>query len=147
MRLKFPLIMILAAVFFSLQASAFSQQKVQWLRSATQAAEAAKKTGKPILVYVRSATCHWCDRMQTDVWQNPQAASVINQQFVPLKLTREQNPEAVQALQVKGFPATIVFSAEKKYLHKIDGYVDSKEFLDQMGKIRVASSRNSMFAK
>ena len=85
--------------------------------------------------------------MQTDVWQNPQAASMVNQQFVPLKLTRESNPEAVQALQVKGFPATIVFSSGKKYLHKIDGYVNSQDFIAQMGKIQVADSRKTIFSR
>ena len=140
-------VVLFAASVCLLQLNANAQQKVQWLRSATQAAEVAKKTGKPILVYVRSASCVWCDRMQKDVWENPQAAGVISQQFVPLKLTREQNAEALQALQVKGFPATIVFSADKKYLHKIDGYVNSSEFIQEMQKIRSASSRRTVFSR
>lgn len=117
-----------------------AQDSVRWLTSAQEAADEAARTGKPILVYVRSASCYYCDLMQKDVWQNPQAASVIKRDFVPLKLTHEKNPEAVEALQVKSFPSTIVFSPKRKYLHRIDGYVKSAEFLLQMKKLRTAGN-------
>ncbi len=113
---------------------------VQWLRSAEQAASVAAQTGKPILVYIRSANCHYCDLMQSNVWQDPTAASTISRDFVPLKLTREENPEAIDVLQVKGFPSTIIFSADRRYVDRLDGYVDSERFLKAVGKMRASSS-------
>ncbi len=116
-----------------------SAQEIQWLRSAEQAAQVASQTGKPILVYVRSANCHYCDLMQSNVWQDPTASTIINRDFVPLKLTREDNPGAIEVLHIKGFPSTMIFSADRRYVDRLDGYVESERFLAAVGKMRAAS--------
>jgi uncharacterized protein YyaL (SSP411 family) len=118
-------------------------QEVQWLRSAEQASALATQTGKPILVYVRSASCHYCDLMQTNVWQNPGAAAVVMRDFIPLKLTREENPEAIEVLKIKGYPATIIFSPDRQYVERVDGYVEVEKFLSVVNKIRLASHPSS----
>ncbi|MCA9131605.1 MAG: thioredoxin family protein [Planctomycetales bacterium] len=132
---------LLAAALLAPAAAA--GQEVKWLRSAEQAAAVAAQTGKPILVYVRSASCHYCDLMQTNVWQDPTAAEVIMRDFVPLKLTREENAEAVKVLQIKGFPSTIIFSADRRYVDRLDGYLEPGRFLAAVQKMRVASSAPS----
>ncbi len=119
---------------------AVQAQEIEWLRSAEQAASVAAKTGKPILVYIRSANCHYCDLMQSNVWQDPTAAATVMRDFVPLKLTREENPQAVEILKVKGFPSTIIFSTDHTYVDRLDGYVDSDRFLTAVGKMRSKSS-------
>ena len=118
-----------AAVAQVQPAAASSVQGVKWLRSAAQAAAEAQRTGKPILIYVRSKTCHYCDLMQRDVWQNREAAQTIMANFVPLKLTREENAEAVKAMKVKGFPSTLIFSPKREYLGRLDGYMPADRFL------------------
>ena len=125
-------------------ASLAGAEEVQWLRSAVQAASLAEETGKPILVYVRSANCHYCDLMQSNVWQDAIAAAAINRDFIPLKLTREENPEAIEVLKIKGFPSTIIFSADHRYIDRLDGYVDSERFLKAVGKMRSASAKRKM---
>ena len=129
---------------FATVASLAGAEEVQWLRSAVQAASLAEETGKPILVYVRSANCHYCDLMQSNVWQDPLAASAINRDFIPLKLTREENPEAIEVLKIKGFPSTIIFSGDRRYVDRLDGYVDSERFLKAVGKMRSASTKRKM---
>lgn len=116
------------------QTESFGQTSIAWLRSAQQAADIASKSGKPILVYVRSASCHYCDLMQSNVWEDLATAEIINRSYVPLKLTREENAEAVRSLKIKGFPTTLLFSADRKYLHRIDGYMEGPRFLGEMQK-------------
>ena len=60
-----------------LMAGAAWAEDIQWLRSAEQAASIAAQSGKPILVYVRSANCHYCDLMQTNVWQDPETVATV----------------------------------------------------------------------
>ncbi len=118
-------------------------EEVQWLRSAEQAADIATKTGKPILVYVRSASCHYCDLMQSNVWQDPTASAIVMRDFVPLKLTQEENAASVQVLQVTRFPATIIFSADRRYVDKIDGYLAPQQFLAAVNKMQFSSAAGS----
>lgn len=137
MVLRQLLVVLIALTFFIGTSQA---QEVDWLRSASKAAELSETTGKPILVYVRSKTCHYCDLMQRNVWQNPQAVNEISKNFIPLKLTREENADSIEVLQIKGYPSTLVFSPQRKFLHRIDGYVDSKQFLREMAGVRSASA-------
>lgn len=114
-------------------------QEVKWLRSATEAARLAGESGKPILVYVRSEHCHYCDLLQKKTWQDPATRSMIMREMIPLKLTLEENREAVEAMKVKGYPSTIVFSASREYLARIDGFVTPEDFQKHLLKARMAS--------
>ena len=111
-------------------------QEITWLRSAEQAAMQARDTGKPILIYVRSENCRFCDLMQENVWKNPTAVSLIARDFIPLKLTREENPEALEVLRVKRFPTTLIFTADRKYVDRIDGYLEPDRFLTAAARLR-----------
>ena len=116
-------------------------EEIDWLRSAEQAAAIAEQTVKPILVYFRSANCHYCDLMQANVWQDPQASETVMRDFVPLKLTREDNPQAVEVMKIKGFPSTIIFSTDRRYVNRLDGYVDAPQFLAAVAKMQAAAGR------
>ncbi len=115
--------------------------EIQWLRSAEQAAAEAAQSGKPILVYVRSANCHHCDMMQTNVWQDQATADAVMRDFVPLKLSREDNPEAVRVLQIKGYPSTVIFSADRQYVDRLDGYVEPAQFRAAVSKMHSLNPR------
>jgi len=135
---------VLAAVGCWLAATANAQdvsannQEVKWLRSAAEAARLARETGKPILVYVRSEKCHYCDLLQKKTWQDPATQKLIMREMIPLKLTLEENREAVEAMKVKGYPSTVLFSASREYLARIDGFVSPEDFQKQISKVRLA---------
>lgn len=135
------LVGLLTLVATPLLVSNVRGEEIQWLRSAEQAATQAAQTGKPILVYVRSANCHYCDLMQTNVWQDQATAKTVMRDFVPLKLTQEDNPEAVKVLQIKGFPSTVIFSADRQYVDRLDGYLEPQQFRAAVGKMQAAIRR------
>ena len=132
------LLMLVATPLMALHARG---EEIEWLRSAEQAATLAAQTGKPILVYVRSANCHYCDLMQTNVWQDQATAAGVMRDFVPLKLTREDNPEAVKVLQIKGFPSTVIFSADRHYVDRLDGYLEPQQFRAAVNKMQASIRR------
>jgi uncharacterized protein YyaL (SSP411 family) len=134
---------IYLAAVKTLSAQEVAADGVTWLRSAEQAASLSAQSGKPILVYVRSANCHYCDLMQKNVWQDPATVQTVMREFIPLKLTQEENPEAVKAMQIKGFPSTLIFSADRKYLSRIDGYVTVEKFRTTVTGVLTASSADT----
>ncbi|MBX3422334.1 MAG: thioredoxin family protein [Pirellulaceae bacterium] len=125
------------------QATDSDDGRIVWLRSASEAAELARETGKPILVYARSENCYYCDLLQKKTWQDPRIAAQINRDMIPLKLTLEENKEAIEAMKIKGFPSTIVFSADRQYVARIDGYVTAGEFMSRMAKVRLTLAQQS----
>lgn len=113
--------------------------EIPWLRSATEAAIQSQATGKPILVYVRSKNCHYCDLLQKNTWQDPATKARVMKEMIPLKLTLEENKDAIEAMKVKGFPSVIVFSPQREFIGRYDGYMTPEQFQSQITKTLLAN--------
>lgn len=55
-------------------------------------AEAARR-GVPVLVSIGYSTCHWCHVMARESFSNPRLAAVLNENFVAIKVDREEYPD------------------------------------------------------
>jgi len=53
----------------------------------------AKENGKPVLLSVGYATCHWCHVMAAEVFSDPTAAAALNAAFVAIKIDRQERPD------------------------------------------------------
>ena len=72
--------------------------------------QSARQSGKLILVYIRNDNCRFCDLLQKNTWQDPRTRTLVERKTVPLKLTWEENREAVEAMQVTSYPSTLLFT-------------------------------------
>ncbi len=66
---------------------------VAWWPWGPEALAEATRTGKPILLSVGYAACHWCHVMAHESFEDPATASVMNELFVNIKVDREERPE------------------------------------------------------
>jgi len=53
----------------------------------------AKRDGKPILLSVGYAACHWCHVMAHESFEDKAIASVMNELYVNIKVDREERPD------------------------------------------------------
>ena len=53
-------------------------------------------TGKPILLSVGYAACHWCHVMAHESFEDADTAAVMNELFVNIKVDREERPDIDQ---------------------------------------------------
>ncbi len=66
---------------------------VNWLAWGETAFSKARKEQKPIFLSIGYSTCHWCHVMAHESFENEQVAAVLNRDFVPVKLDREERPD------------------------------------------------------
>lgn len=66
----------------------------QW--GAAPFAEAAKRD-VPVFVSIGYSTCHWCHVMARESFSDPAIARLINENFVAIKVDREEHPEVDSA--------------------------------------------------
>src|SRR5688572_1891191 len=66
---------------------------VAWWPWGPEALAEATRTGKPILLSVGYAACHWCHVMAHESFEDTATASVMNELFVNIKVDREERPE------------------------------------------------------
>ncbi len=93
---------------------------VQWWAWGDEALAEAKRTGKPILLSVGYAACHWCHVMAHESFEDEGTAEVMNDLFVNIKVDREERPDvdaiymgALHALgEQGGWPLTMFLTAD-----------------------------------
>jgi uncharacterized protein len=66
---------------------------VDWYPWGQEAFDLAKRENKPIFLSVGYSTCHWCHVMERESFTNPEIARIMNQNFVNIKVDREERPD------------------------------------------------------
>ncbi len=95
---------------------------VDWYSWGKEAFAKAKNDNKPIFLSIGYSSCHWCNVMERESFENEHTASLINKNFIPIKVDREERPEvdayymgAVQALTGGGgWPLTVFLTPDLK---------------------------------
>jgi len=95
---------------------------VDWYPWADEALSRAQVEDKPILVSIGYSSCHWCHVMEKESFEDPEIAGIMNENFVCIKVDREERPDidqiymdAVQTLGSQGgWPLTVFLTPHKK---------------------------------
>jgi hypothetical protein len=69
---------------------------VAWWAWGPDALGEAERSGKPILLSVGYAACHWCHVMAHESFEDDSTAAVMNELFVNIKVDREERPDIDQ---------------------------------------------------
>ncbi len=99
-----------------------SNQKVDWYPWCEEAFEKAKKEDKPILLSIGGVWCHWCHVMAHESFENEEITKIINENFVAIKVDRDERPdidrryqEVVMAMTGSGgWPLTVFLMPDAK---------------------------------
>lgn len=66
---------------------------VDWYPWGAEAFEKAAAEDKPVLLSIGYSACHWCHEMARESYEDPETAMLINRNFVPVKVDREERPD------------------------------------------------------
>jgi uncharacterized protein YyaL (SSP411 family) len=95
---------------------------VDWYPWGDEAFERAAREDKPVFLSIGYSTCHWCHVMEVESFDNEQIAKIMNENFVSIKVDREQRPDVDQiymrAVQIMtgsgGWPLSVFLTADGK---------------------------------
>ncbi len=98
-----------------------AENPVDWLPWGDTAIERARARDKPLLVSIGYSACHWCHVMERESFTDARTATLMNEEFVCVKVDREERPdvdaiymEAVQAMTGHGgWPLTVFLTPEQ----------------------------------
>lgn len=93
---------------------------IDWWPWCDAALEAAKAQDKPIFLSIGYSSCHWCTVMEGEAFSDPQIAQYMNENFLPVKVDREERPDLdsiyMQTLQMMtgqgGWPLNVFLTPE-----------------------------------
>jgi len=95
---------------------------VDWYPWGDEALQKARREQKPIFLSIGYSACHWCHVMEHESFESEAIAAVLNENFVPIKVDREERPDldqiymnAVQMLTGHGgWPMSVFLTPDLK---------------------------------
>ncbi len=69
---------------------------VNWFAWNEKTLEKAKQENKMLLISIGYAACHWCHVMEHESFENEAVAKVMNENFICIKVDREERPDVDQ---------------------------------------------------
>ncbi len=93
---------------------------VDWYPWGEEALSRSRAEDKPILLSIGYSACHWCHVMERESFENEEIARLMNENFVNIKVDREERPDLDQiymnAVQMMtghgGWPLTVFLTPD-----------------------------------
>ncbi|MBV9609314.1 MAG: thioredoxin domain-containing protein, partial [Acidobacteria bacterium] len=97
-------------------------QPIRWHEWGEEAFAMAQRENKPILLDIGAVWCHWCHVMDRESYDNPEIAQVINENYIAVKVDRDERPDIDSRYQVAvsaisgqgGWPLTAFLTPDGK---------------------------------
>ena len=133
----------------SLYLQQHSSNPVDWMPWGDDALSLAKGQKKLMIISVGYSSCHWCHVMEEETFSNEEAAKIMNDKFINVKVDREERPD-VDELYMKslvlmtgsgGWPMNIIALPDGSpiwggtYLPK-DNWINVLNQIDELYKTR-----------
>jgi len=95
---------------------------VDWYPWGEEALQKARTEDKPILLSIGYSACHWCHVMAHESFENESVAKLMNENFINIKVDREERPDLDQIYQTVvqmltgqgGWPLTVFLTPEQE---------------------------------
>ncbi|HEY8181360.1 MAG TPA: thioredoxin domain-containing protein [Thermoanaerobaculia bacterium] len=97
-----------------------AQNPVDWFAWGEDAFSKARSEDKPVFLSIGYSACHWCHVMERESFENEEIAKSLNENFVSIKVDREERPDIdsiyMQAVQLMtghgGWPMSVFLTPE-----------------------------------
>jgi uncharacterized protein len=99
-----------------------ARNPVDWYPWGEEALGRARREDRPILLSIGYSACHWCHVMERESFEDEKIASVMNENFVCIKVDREEHPDVdmiyMNAVQIMtgsgGWPLNVFLTPSLK---------------------------------
>ena len=99
-----------------------ASQKIDWYPWCEEAFERARQEDKPLFLSTGAVWCHWCHVMAKESFQDEETAKLLNENFINIKLDRDERPDidrlyqrAVAVIGISGgWPLNVFLTPDKK---------------------------------
>ena len=110
--------------------------KVYWHTNLSSGWAEAKKRNLPMVIFITSERCTYCDAMKRNSWCNDQIQRSVSSQFVAIELKPGRNDATLSKIDVPAFPTTLVGIPDGKIISHAVGYQPPTELQSLLNRAR-----------
>lgn len=89
---------------------------IQWHKWGNEVFSLAKKTDKPILLYISAVWCHWCHLMDATTFSDEQCIRMINENFIPIRVDSDIRPDITSRYSQGSLPSLIFLTPQGEHI-------------------------------
>src|SRR3989440_12235056 len=108
---------------------------IKWQTWGQHAFEEAARLDKPIFLLITSSWCQWCHIMDETTLSDSTIISILNRDYVPIRVDSDLRPDVNQRYNQNGWPSVLLLTPEGEILWG-GVYVPPKQMLYYLGLIR-----------
>jgi len=131
-------IIALAILAFWLFVPVYAVGDIEWHLDVEKALQAARDSGKIIMVDVYTDWCTWCDKLDEDVYTDSHIVELARE-MISLKANAEDGAQGqafAQRYGVGGYPTILFLTADGREVDRIGGFLPAHQFLEEMKRIK-----------
>ena len=119
-------ILPLLAFFIGSTAGAEEKPGIDWQPWSDKVFEQAAVEHKFVLLDLGAGWCHWCHVMDQLTYSDSQVIELLRKKYIAVRVDQDARPDLANRYEDYGWPATIVFTAERGEIVKRRGYIPPK---------------------
>jgi len=129
------LIRSIAFAFASAASVCCFAQPIAWQAWSPDVFKQAGEQHKFVLLDLGTQWCHWCHVMDVQTYADPTVEKLIAEKYIPVRVDADGHPDLSDRYEDYGWPATVVFNADKGEIVKRQGYLEPKEMASMLQAI------------
>jgi len=99
-----------------------SNGQLEWFEDLETGWREAKRSGRPMLIFITSGSCQFCDAMKQRTLDDSAVRRRLAKGFVPIRLRPDRNAAVLSRITVKAFPTTLLAMPAGKVIGHRVGY-------------------------
>lgn len=108
---------------------------LKWYKTYEQGKTVAEETGKPMFLYFWTIWCPYCEKMQTEVFPQPEINRLLSENFVLIAIDMDINKEDAKRFGVQYPPHEIFLTPKGEVITRIPGYVQADSLLSVLRQV------------
>jgi len=116
-------------------AASVHAEPINWRGSLDAAKREANESGKLVLLHFYTPSCGPCKKLDRDVFSQPQIASAMQRDYVPVKLNADNAPAMAHAYQINRVPTEVVITPQGNVVQKLSCPLEPNAYAAQLANV------------
>ncbi len=129
------ILVVAGTISLPLSSLAAAEPVIEWQHDFQAGWSLSKQTGRPMVIYITSDHCRYCELMKRDTWSMPQIVKRMSGRFIGIRLTPDEHAQVLSRIKVPAYPMTLVALPEGKVVDHVVGYRTAAELQLLLNKV------------
>lgn len=107
--------------------SSVSAESLKWSKDMKTAWKTAQEKEQPLLLFVSSKNCPYCERMKKQTLQDESIVKQVSDGFIAVRVDAKEDAELLKKLRIRLLPTTVILKPDGVVVESIRGFQTAEQ--------------------